>query len=220
MSDEQLVITLTEITPATTSTGKHLHRAHDGQHYPSGYPCWSIWDADVAATLTALVGQPVTVRVNRDKADFPAIKKFVKAGGAEASAPAATTPSPAAASPQSGGGSGTTALAAPGSGNTMKRDPLGVMLNLRQTALNCATTWMVSHNEKLPGEEKLGTAHLMKCADLLFRHLVRGVEDALPIPQTGPQTQDNGPAGVPDDDIPFHHLPDMGTSFGGEHWHH
>lgn len=203
MADETLVLTLTDVSPKTTSTGKNLHQAHDAEFFPAKYPCWSIWDADTAATLTALVGQTVTVKVNRDNADFPAIKKFVKAGGAaptHAAAPAQAPPTPPASS--SPGTAAAPATAGSGGASTFKRDPIGMTLNMRQTALNCATQWMVSHNEKLPGEEKLGTAHLMKCADVLFRHLVRGFEDYLGVP-AGPKTQDTGPGGVPDDDIPF-----------------
>lgn len=204
MSNETLTLNLTKVEPATTKTGKNLHKAWDAEYYSSGYPNWSIWDADVAATLQALVGQAVTVSVSRDNPDFPAIKKFIKAGGADSAA--ATPPSQPTTSGQGTPARAAASAQATGSGgNTMKRDPLGVMLNLRQTALNCATQWMVSHNEKLPAEDKLGTTHLMKCADVLFRHLVRGVEDSLPIPQPGPETKvtEPGPGGIPDDDIPF-----------------
>ena len=194
MSDEQLVVAFTKVEDATTKSGKRYTKAWDGEHYPSGYPCWSIWDDNTAANIKALAGQQLVVKVNRDNADFPKVTKFIKVGDGTAPV-AATPPSPAAASHTA-----PTPAAAAGSGSAFKRDPLGVMLNLRQTALNCATTWIVSHNEKLPGEEKLGTTHLMKCAEVLFRHLVRGVEDSLPIPHPGPQTQDNGP---PDDGIPF-----------------
>lgn len=208
MSDETLVLTLTKVQPAETKAGKRYHRAWDEEYLPSGYPCWSIWDGDVGSTLMAMAGQPVTVKVNRDNADFPKITKFVTVGGgAPASSPPPSQPA-AARSTGNGTPAGPAAAAGAGGSNTFKRDPLGVMLNLRQTALNCATQWMVSVNEKLPAEEKYGHAHLMKCADVLFRHLVRGVEDALPIPQNGPETKDNGSAtgpggGVPDDDIPF-----------------
>lgn len=206
MSDETLTLTLTKVEPSTTKAGKRLHKAWDAEYLPSGYPCWSIWDADTGNTLMTLAGQAVTVKVNRDNADFPKIVKFVTVGGSPT--PPAETSQPAAArSTGNGTPAGPAAAAGAGGANTFKRDPLGVMLNLRQTALNCATQWMVSHNAQLPGEEKLGTAHLMKCSDVLFRHLVRGVEDALPIPQNGPETKDNGstmgPGGVPDDDIPF-----------------
>src|SRR5690348_13186863 len=135
-----------------------------------------------------LAGQAVTVKVNRDNADFPKIVKFVTVGGGAPAEPAAATP-PAPAARPSGPGTAAPAAAAGAGGNTFKRDPLGVMLNLRQTALNCATQWLVSFNEKLPAEDKLGTANLMKVSDQLFRHLVRGVEDALPIPQSGPETK-------------------------------
>ena len=203
MSNETLVLNLTKVEPATTKTGKRLHKAWDAEFYPTGYPCWSIWDADTGNTLMTLAGQPVTVQVSRDNADFPAIKKFITVGGATPSAPPANTPQPPAAP---SGGNGTPARQTPAAGgaggNTFKRDPLGVMLNLRQTALNCATQWLVSFNEKLPAEDKLGTAQLMKTSEILFRHLVKGVEDALPIPQNGPETKDNGPT-TSDDDIPF-----------------
>ena len=46
----------------------------------------------------------------------------------------------------------------------------------------------------------------MKTSEILFRHLVKGVEDSLPIPQSGPETKDNGSATIgpsSDDDIPF-----------------
>lgn len=204
MSDETLTLTLTKVEPSETKGGKRLHKAWDAEFYPSRYPCWSIWDADTGNTLMTLAGQAVTVKVNRDNADFPKIVKFVTVGGSPT--PPAATPQPAAAAPGGNGTpAGSTPAAAGAGGNTFKRDPLGVMLNLRQTALNCATQWLVSFNEKLPAEEKLGTAHLTKCSELLFRHLVRGVEDALPIPQSGPETKVNepGPGGVPDDDIPF-----------------
>ena len=133
MADETLVLTLTSVEPAETKTGKHLHKAWDGEFFPAKYPCWSIWDADVAATLTALVGSPVTVKVNRDNADFPAIKKFVKAGGA---APTPAAPAQAPPTPPAGGSPGTAAapVTAGGSGgasNNFKRDPFG-MMQLRQ----------------------------------------------------------------------------------------
>jgi len=204
MSDETLVLTFTKVEPSETKGGKRLHKAWDQEYLTQGYPCWSIWDADTGNTLLSLQGQPVTVKVNRDNADFPKVTKFLTVGGAAPGTPAATPPSPSPPARSSGAGTPAPAPVQAGSGgNTFKRDPLGVMLNLRQTALNCATQWLVSFNEKLPAADKLGTANLMKVSDQLFRHLVRGVEDALPIPQNGPETMDNGPTQTSDDDIPF-----------------
>src|SRR5690242_17640866 len=99
MSDETLVLTLTKVEPSQTKAGKRLHKAWDAEYLTQGYPCWSIWDADVGNTLMTLAGQAVTVKVNRDNADFPKIVKFVTVGGGAPAEPAAATPPAPAARP-------------------------------------------------------------------------------------------------------------------------
>ncbi len=174
------------------------------------------FDPKVSADLLERVGQTVSVDVDRTPNSegkvFPKILSF----HGEASAPAGGV-APAAASPPGGG------TRAGGGDSAFKKDPVGIILGSRQTALNAAVAY-------LAGPDPCSKEDIVRVARHFNEFLIQGLspfilrdgvhaKHAVPwrsdladqenaaaraaLPAPPPPPPEPEPEPTPDDDIPF-----------------
>jgi hypothetical protein len=146
------------------------------------------FEASAASAVIAAMQTPVQVDVDRKPNAqgkvFPKIKSFH--GVADSSSPAAAAAAPPSSTrPSTAGGGGSGAF---------KKDPVGIVLGSRQTALNAAVTYHAK--DAAPRELVVATAQAFN------EFLLQGLEVDLPASAVTPWSQ---PAVVvvPEDDIPY-----------------